>query len=131
MNNCPYKVRRFNFHNLNLDIPETQKMVYNPDVTLRFRGVIEKCTYCVQRIQRSKITAKREGRALADGDVVTACQQACPAQAITFGDIRDEASAVSRASGVDRNYGLLASVGTRPRTRFLGKVRNPNPEMAT
>jgi molybdopterin-containing oxidoreductase family iron-sulfur binding subunit len=129
MNNCPYKVRRFNFHDFNLDIPETQKMVYNPNVTLRFRGVIEKCTYCVQRIQTSKIAAKREGRELADGDVVTACQQACPARAITFGDIRDENSAVSKARGIDRNYALLAGVGTHPRTRFLGKVRNPNPEM--
>ncbi|MEY4545842.1 MAG: hypothetical protein RL685_2037 [Pseudomonadota bacterium] len=129
MNNCPYKVRRFNFLNNNLDIPETQKMAHNPNVTLRFRGVVEKCTYCVQRIQSSKIVAKREGRELKDGDVLSACQQVCPAGAITFGDIRDEKSAVSRARGVDRNYALLAEVGARPRTRFLGKVRNPNPEM--
>jgi molybdopterin-containing oxidoreductase family iron-sulfur binding subunit len=130
MNNCPYKVRRFNFLNNNLDIPDTQKMVYNPEVTLRFRGVVEKCTYCVQRIQGAKIAAQREGRELKDGDVVSACQQACSARAITFGDIRDDNSAVSKARGVDRNYALLADVGTRPRTRFLGKVRNPNPEMA-
>jgi len=129
MNNCPYKVRRFNFLNNNLDIPETQKMVYNPNVTLRFRGVVEKCTYCVQRIQGAKIAAKREDRELKDGDVVTACQQACPTRAISFGDIRDEQSAVFKAGGVDRNYALLADVGTHPRTRFLGKVRNPNPEM--
>lgn len=130
MNNCPYKVRRFNFLNYNLDIPETQKMVYNPNVTLRFRGVVEKCTYCVQRIEGAKIAAQREGRALKDGDVVSACQQACPAAAITFGDIRDPQSAVSQARGVDRNYALLAEVGAHPRTRFLGKIRNPNPEMA-
>jgi molybdopterin-containing oxidoreductase family iron-sulfur binding subunit len=83
----------------------------------------------VQRIEKSKIAAKREGRELADGDVVSACQQACPARAITFGNIRDEKSAVSKARGVDRNYALLAELGTRPRTRFLGKLRNPNPEM--
>jgi Fe-S-cluster-containing dehydrogenase component len=129
MNNCPYKVRRFNFFNFNLDIPETQKMQYNPSVTLRFRGVMEKCTYCVQRIEGSKIAARREGRPMRDGDVVTACQQACPTQAITFGDINDPKSAVSRKREVDRNYGLLADVGTHPRTRFLGKIRNPNPEM--
>ena len=129
MNNCPYKVRRFNFLNNHLDTPETEKMVHNPNVTLRFRGVVEKCTYCVQRIQGSKIAAKREGRELKDGDVVTACQQACPAEAINFGDIRDANSAVSKAREADRNYALLADVGTRPRTRFLGKVRNPNPEM--
>jgi molybdopterin-containing oxidoreductase family iron-sulfur binding subunit len=91
---------------------------------------MEKCTYCVQRIEEARITAIRDGRAIRDGDVVTACQQACPARAISFGDIRDEKSAVSRAREVDRNYALLAGVGTRPRTRFLGKVRNPNPEMA-
>ena len=129
MNNCPYKVRRFNFLNFNLDIPESQKLMYNPKVTMRFRGVIEKCTYCVQRIQGSKIAAKREGRQLKDGDVVSACQQACPAQAITFGDINDPNSAVAKAREIDRNYSLLADVGTRPRTRFLGKIRNPNPEM--
>ena len=129
MNNCPYKVRRFNFLNFNLDIPESQKMMFNPNVTLRFRGVIEKCSYCVQRIQSSKIAAKREKRELKDGDVVSACQQACAAQAITFGDINDPNSAVSKARATDRNYALLADVGTRPRTRFLGKIRNPNPEM--
>jgi molybdopterin-containing oxidoreductase family iron-sulfur binding subunit len=129
MNNCPYKVRRFNFLNYNLDIPETQKLVYNPDVTLRFRGVVEKCTYCVQRIERSKIAAQREGRALKDGDVRSACQQACPAEAIHFGDLLDERSAVAQARRVDREYALLAEVGTHPRTRFLGKIRNPNPEL--
>jgi molybdopterin-containing oxidoreductase family iron-sulfur binding subunit len=129
MNNCPYKVRRFNFLNFNLDIPETRQMQFNPSVTVRFRGVIEKCSYCVQRIQTSKIAARREGRELKDGDVRSACQQACPTQAITFGDINDENSAVSKARKIDRNYALLADVGTHPRTRFLGKIRNPNPEM--
>jgi Fe-S-cluster-containing dehydrogenase component/anaerobic selenocysteine-containing dehydrogenase len=129
MNNCPYKVRRFNFLNFNLDVPETRKMQFNPNVTVRFRGVIEKCSYCVQRIQTSKIAAKREGREMKDGDVVSACQQACPTQAITFGDINDPDSRVSTARKIDRNYALLADVGTHPRTRFLGKIRNPNPEM--
>jgi Fe-S-cluster-containing dehydrogenase component/anaerobic selenocysteine-containing dehydrogenase len=129
MNNCPYKVRRFNFLNFNLEVPETRKMQFNPDVSVRFRGVIEKCSYCVQRIQGAKIVAKREERPLKDGDVVTACQQACSANAIVFGDINDSSSRVSKARAVDRNYALLSDVGTRPRTRYLGKIRNPNPEM--
>jgi molybdopterin-containing oxidoreductase family iron-sulfur binding subunit len=129
MNNCPYKVRRFNFLNFNLDIPETRKMQFNPNVTVRFRGVIEKCSYCVQRIQAGKIAAKREGRALKDGDIVPACQQACGSQCITFGDINDPKTEVSRMRKIDRGYALLADVGTHPRTRFLGKIRNPNPEM--
>jgi len=129
MNNCPYKVRRFNFLNFNLDIPETRQMQHNPSVTVRFRGVIEKCSYCVQRIQGARIVASREGREIADGDVVAACQQACPTGAIAFGNINDPNSAVSAKREVDRNYGLLSDVGTRPRTRFLGKIRNPNPEM--
>jgi molybdopterin-containing oxidoreductase family iron-sulfur binding subunit len=129
MNNCPYKVRRFNFLNFNLEVPETRKMQFNPDVSVRFRGVIEKCSYCVQRIQGAKIAAKREERPLRDGDVVTACAQACAAKSIVFGDINDKTSAVSKARAVDRNYALLSDVGTRPRTRYLGKIRNPNPEM--
>jgi len=129
MNNCPYKVRRFNFLNFNLEVPETRKMQFNPQVSVRFRGVIEKCSYCVQRIQNAKIGARREERPLKDGDVVTACQQACSARAIVFGDINDKTSAVSKARAVDRNYALLSDVGTRPRTRYLGKIRNPNPEM--
>ncbi len=130
MNNCPYKVRRFNFLNFNSDIPETTQMQKNPNVTVRFRGVVEKCSYCVQRIQKAKSTAKQDGRHwLRDGEVVAACQQVCPTQAITFGDINNPKSAVSKKRQVDRNYALLADIGTRPRTRFLGKIRNPNADM--
>lgn len=129
MNNCPYKVRRFNFLNFNLDIPETRQMQFNPNVSVRFRGVIEKCSYCVQRIQGGKIKAKAEARVLKDGDIKSACQQACPSRAITFGDLNDPNSEVAKASSIDRKYKLLADVGTAPRTTFLGKVRNVNPEM--
>ncbi len=130
MNNCPYKVRRFNFLNFNEDIPETRQMQFNPNVTVRFRGVIEKCSYCVQRIQGAKIAAKQQGRRkVRDGEVLAACQQACPTQAIAFGDINDPKSKVSAMGKRDRNYALLAEVGAHPRTRFLGKIRNPNPEM--
>ncbi|MDD9942344.1 MAG: 4Fe-4S dicluster domain-containing protein [Myxococcales bacterium] len=129
MNNCPYKVRRFNFLNFNKDIPETLHMQRNPQVTNRFRGVIEKCSYCVQRIQNGKIKASREQRPLRDGEVKSACQQVCPSDAIAFGDLNDPETEVAKKRAIDRNYGLLTEIGTRPRTRFLGKVRNPNPEM--
>ncbi|HEY2734618.1 MAG TPA: 4Fe-4S dicluster domain-containing protein, partial [Polyangiales bacterium] len=130
MNNCPYKVRRFNFLNFNLDIPETTQMQKNPNVTVRFRGVMEKCSYCVQRIQTARIKAKQSGRReLRDGEVLSACQQACPSGSIAFGNLNDPSSDVSKKAKRDRNYALLAEIGTHPRTRFLGKIRNPNPEM--
>jgi molybdopterin-containing oxidoreductase family iron-sulfur binding subunit len=136
-NNCPYKVRRFNYLNWHNDsvwketggLPETLKMQQNPNVTVRFRGVMEKCTYCVQRIQSTKIRAKRELRSIRDREIQTACQQTCPADAITFGDLNDSKSMVSRLAQIDRRFGLLEELGTRPRTTYLGKVRNPNPEM--
>ena len=132
MNNCPYKVRRFNFLNFNQDIPETRQMGMNPNVTVRFRGVIEKCSYCVQRIQMAKSKAKQQGRHdLREGEVVVACQQACSSNSIVFGDLNNPQSAISKRYRADRSYGLLAEIGTRPRTRFLGKIRNPNPEMKT
>jgi molybdopterin-containing oxidoreductase family iron-sulfur binding subunit len=137
-NNCPYKVRRFNYLNWHNDsvwsatdgLPESLQMQQNPNVTVRFRGVMEKCTYCVQRIQAAKIRAKREYRDVQDNEIRTACQQTCPAEAIVFGDVNDARSNVTRWSRVDRRFGLLDELGTRPRTTYLGKVRNVNPEMA-
>ena len=133
-NNCPYKVRRFNFLNwrgepMYGDMPETEKMQFNPNVTVRMRGVMEKCSYCVQRIEEGKIGARRDGKTFGGNDVVSACQQACPSEAIFFGDLNDPSSKVAKAHKSDRGYAVLADLGTHPRTLHLGKVRNPNKEM--
>ncbi len=129
-NNCPYKVRRFNFLQFSDFNTASLKPMRNPDVTVRTRGVMEKCSYCVQRIDRGRITAEREGRTLRDGEVVTACAAACPASAIVFGNINDPDSRVAKLKANPRNYALLAELNTHPRTTYLGAVRNPNPELA-
>ncbi|MCC6590747.1 MAG: TAT-variant-translocated molybdopterin oxidoreductase [Bryobacterales bacterium] len=128
-NNCPYKVRRFNFFLYNDWDTQSLMGVRNPDVTVRSRGVMEKCTYCVQRINQARIPAEIEGRRIKDGEVVTACQQVCPTQAIVFGNMNDPNAQIARVKKDNRNYGLLVELNTRPRTSYLAKLRNPNPEI--
>ena len=128
-NNCPYKVRHFNFLQYADLKTESLKLLNNPDVTVRARGVMEKCTYCVQRINEARYKSELEGRRIKDGDIVTACQSSCPTQAITFGDMTDPNSAVSRKRAETRNYSMLGELNTRPRTTYLAKLRNPNPEI--
>jgi molybdopterin-containing oxidoreductase family iron-sulfur binding subunit len=144
-NNCPYKVRRFNYFDWHAKpprdrvgapwpgMPDTQqrelvdkfkRMQFNPEVTVRMRGVMEKCTYCTQRIQRTKIFKRAKGEEVRDGDVVTACAQACPTQAIVFGDLRDKSARVTELQRNPRAYDVLGELNTRPRTRFLAKLRN-------
>jgi molybdopterin-containing oxidoreductase family iron-sulfur binding subunit len=128
-NNCPYKVRRFNFFQYSDQTTPVIKLHYNPDVTVRDRGVMEKCTYCVQRINAGRIEAEREGRPIRDGEIKTACQEACPTNAIVFGDINDAGSQVATLKSSPLNYGMLAELGTQPRTTYLARLRNPNPEI--
>jgi MoCo/4Fe-4S cofactor protein with predicted Tat translocation signal len=128
-NNCPYKVRRFNFYLFSDYTTPSLYGVRNPNVTVRSRGVMEKCTYCVQRIQEAKIRSQEEDRIIRDGEIVTACQQACPAEAIVFGNINDANSRVARLKAQSRDYVLLADLNTRPRTSYLARIRNPNPEI--
>ena len=137
-NNCPYKVRRFNFYKYvagqpdnapgNYDNPQL-KLMANPNVTVRGRGVMEKCSFCVQRINAARITSKKENRQIRDGEIITACQQACPTQTIVFGNIADPEAKVTKLKGEPHDYSLLGDLGTRPRLTYLAKMRNLNPEL--
>jgi MoCo/4Fe-4S cofactor protein with predicted Tat translocation signal len=132
-NNCPYKVRRFNYFNFHEDLKleknQTRKMHFNPDVTVRFRGVMEKCTFCIQRIQNVKIKAKNARRPIEDGEIRTACQQTCPTGAIVFGDLNDPKSRVKELHANARSYAMLEELNVRPRNLYLARVKNPNPEL--
>jgi molybdopterin-containing oxidoreductase family iron-sulfur binding subunit len=119
---CPYKVRRFNWFDYTSDAPESIVAQRNPDVTVRGRGVMEKCNYCIQRISAAQVKADIEERPIRDGEVKTACQQACPAEAISFGNLADRKSEVRAKRSSPRNYSLLAELGTRPRTTYLARV---------
>ena len=128
-NNCPYKIRHFNYLHWTQDKSQVEKMLMNPDVTVRARGVMEKCTYCVQRIERTRITARIENRPIGDSELRTACQQVCPTNALTFGSLHDPKTKVSQRHADPRRFDVLHELNTRPRTVYLTKIKNPNPEL--
>jgi molybdopterin-containing oxidoreductase family iron-sulfur binding subunit len=128
-NNCPYKVRRFNFFLYSDWYTQSLYGLRNPNVSVRSRGVMEKCTFCVQRIQSAKIEAEKQNRRVKDGEIVPACAQTCPTRAIAFGDINDASSQVAQLKAQVRTYSLLEELNTRPRTTYMGRLRNPNPEI--
>jgi molybdopterin-containing oxidoreductase family iron-sulfur binding subunit len=128
-NNCPYKVRRFNFFLYSDWTTPSLKLQRNPDVSVRSRGVMEKCTYCVQRINNGRIDAEKQNRPIRDGEIVTACEAACPSEAIVFGNANDPNSRVAKLKQQQRNYSILGEVNSRPRTSYLAAVRNPNAEL--
>ncbi len=129
-NNCPYKVRRFNWFNNFEELTEVERLVLNPNVTVRARGVMEKCSYCVQRIEGARVQARVEGRDIQDGDITPACAETCPVDAITFGDLNDSESRVSKLREDSRSYDLLGYLNIKPRTFYMARIRNPNPAIA-
>jgi len=129
-NNCPYKVRRFNFYDYNKDkhLP-VLTLLANPNVTVRQKGVMEKCNYCIQRVNRARMDAEKENRRVRDGEVLTACQQVCPTEALVFGDVNDPSSKVSKLRKEPLEYPLLGELNTRPRTTYLAKLTHPNTDL--
>jgi Fe-S-cluster-containing dehydrogenase component len=128
-NNCPYKVRRFNFLQYADYNTPSLKPMWNPNVTVRWRGVMEKCTYCLQRISAARINSENQNRTIREGEIQTACQQVCPANAIVFGDLNDPNSRVSKLRSHPLNFLMLGQLNTRPRTAYLARLRNPNPKI--
>jgi molybdopterin-containing oxidoreductase family iron-sulfur binding subunit len=128
-NNCPYKVRRFNFLQYSEQDNVSLSLMKNPDVTVRSRGVMEKCTYCVQRVNEARTQAEKENRPIKDGEFTTACAQTCPTNAIIFGNLNDRKSEIYESKAEPHNYSLLAELNTMPRTTYLAKLRNPNPAL--